>query len=225
MTGEAPAAPPKDWWLRLGHDLRGPIAPIRMAVQMLRMGSMPAAGKTETLQMIDRQVDLLLANIEAMSELLRINAGTSEFHPVRVDLGDCFELLEGHSLLMRELKQSGVSLVTIPWPSPLIVMHDPQPMVSVLDFLVSRFARRPVRDLALRLSLRREQDLAVWSIESNATALSDDTELQYVLGNSLAVNECEGKAVLAREWVRLLGLKFLPMDPQDGLAFSLPIEP
>ena len=34
---------PAEWWLRLAHDLRGPVAPMRMAVQMMRGGWVSAA--------------------------------------------------------------------------------------------------------------------------------------------------------------------------------------
>lgn len=223
MTRPPPEAPPASWWLRMGHDLRGPIAPIRMAVQMLRMGPMNPSEHAETLKLIDRQVDLLLANIEDMSELLRINAGTFEFNPVCTDLGDCFEFLEGRSGLMRELRHAGTTLLAAPWSSPLLARHDPNRLVTVLEFFVSRFAKR-ARGGTVRLSLAPGHGTAHWSIDADATSLADDAEVQYVLGNSLAVDECEGRALLVRELVALHGLEFLPMAPGAGLSFSIPVE-
>ncbi len=224
MTSQVPTAPSASWWLRMGHDLRSPVAPIRMAVQMLGMDSMNSAEQANCLKLLDRQVDLLLANIEDMSELLRINAGTFEFNPVNADLGDCFEFLEGRSALMRELKHSGTTLVTVPWPSPLVARHDPDRLVTVLEFLLSRFARYGARGGTVRLALKPGPGIALWSMEADATPLADDAEFQYVLGNSSAVNECEGRALLARELVVLHGLQFLSMPPGEGIAFSMPIE-
>lgn len=215
--------PPAIWWLRMGHDLRGPVAPIRMAVQMLRMGPMTPAEQSETLKLVDRQVDLLLANIEDMSDLLRMNAGTFEFNPVCSDLGNCFEFLEGRSALMRELERNGNTLESEPWPSPVLAQHDPRCMVTVLEFFVSKFSRY-LRGGTLRLSLKSAAGLALWSIGADGTPLVDDAEFQYVLGNSPAVGECEGRALLARELVVLHGLKFLPLAPGEGLAFSMPTE-
>ncbi|OGT57165.1 MAG: hypothetical protein A3E01_13970 [Gammaproteobacteria bacterium RIFCSPHIGHO2_12_FULL_63_22] len=207
----------------MGHDLRGPVAPIRMAVQMLRMGSMDPAEQADTLKLIDRQVDLLLANIEDMSELLRINAGRYEFNPVSADLGDCFEFLEGRSALMRELKHAGTTLLAAPWPSPLLARHDPNRLVTVLEFFVSRFARQ-ARGGTVRLSVKPGPGSALWSIDADATSLADDAEVQYVLGNSPVVDECEGRALLVRELVVLHGLEFPPMAPGAGLSFSIPVE-
>lgn len=207
----------------MAHDLRGPVAPIRMAVQMLRMGPMDPAEQADTLKLIDRQVDLLLANIEDLSELLRINAGTFEFNPVCKDLGDCFEFLEGRSALMRELKHAGTTLVAAPWPSPLLARHDPNRLVTVLEFLVSKFAKQ-ARGGTVRLSLKPGRGSALWSIDADATSPADDAEVRYVLGNSLAMDECEGRALLVRELVVLHGLEFPPMAPGAGLSFSMPAQ-
>lgn len=207
----------------MGHDLRGPVAPIRMAVQMLRMGPMTPTEQSETLKLLDRQVDLLLANIENMSELLRINAGTFDFNPTCTDLGNCFEFLEGRSALMRELKHAGTTLEVEPWPSPLLAQHDPNRLVTVLEFFVSKFSSHP-RGGTVRLSLKPVAGLAVWSIKADATTLAVDAEFQYVLGNSPAVDDCEARALLARELVVLHGLQFLAMAPAEGLAFSMPLQ-
>lgn len=215
-------APPASWWLRMGHDLRGPVAPIRMAVQMLRMGMMTSAEQSETLKLIDRQVDVLLANIDDLSDLLRINAGTFEFNPDVADLGNCFEFLEGRSSLMRELERAGIALEAKSWPSPVLARHDPRRLVTVLEYFVSKLARQ-LRGGTVRLSLQSSAGLAVWSIEADATPLANDAEFQYVLGNSPSVDECEGRALLARELVVLHELEFLPMAPSEGLAFSMPI--
>jgi signal transduction histidine kinase len=224
MTRPPPVAPPAHWWLRMSHDLRGPVAPIRMAVQMLRMGSMSPAEQAETLRLVDRQVDLLLANIDDMSELLRINAGTFEFKPGLADLGDCFEFLEGRSALMRQLKHGGVTLVTAPWPLPLMARHDPNRLVTVLEFLVSKVARHARSGAELRLSLAQEAGSAVWSIDADASSLVADPEVQYVLGNSSAVDECEGRALLVRELAVLHELEFRKLAPGQDLVFSIPIE-
>lgn len=224
MTGQGPEAPPASWWLRMAHDLRGPIAPIRMAVQLLRMGSMNAVEQADTFQLLDRQVDQLLANIEDMAELLRINAGTFEFNPASADLGECFEFLDGRSALMRELQRTGTTLLMVPWTSPLMAQHDPHRLVTVLEFLVSRLARYGARGGIVRLALAPGPGVARWSVEADATCLADDAEFQYVLGNSSKLDECEGRALLARELVVLHGLQFLAVPPVEGIAFSMPIE-
>lgn len=223
MTRHLPTAPPASWWLRMGHDLRGPVAPIRMAVQILRMDSMDSTEQANCLKMLDRQIDLLLANIEDMSELLRINAGTFQFNPVTADLGDCFEFLEGRSVLKRELELIGTTLVTAPWPSPLVARHDPDRLATLLEFLVSRFARHGVHGGTVRLALQPGPGIALWSIEADATLLADDAEFQYVIGNSSAVDNCEARALLARELAVLHGLQFLCLPAARGIAFSMSI--
>lgn len=230
MNGDCPAEPatgavPAQWWLRLPHDLRGPVAPMRMAVQMLRTGMIEPAGQPEALRMIDRQIDLLLANIDQFGDLLRINAGTFELHPELADLDDAFELLQGRSALMRELEQCGVTLVAEPCPTPLLTHYDSRRLASVLEFIVLRFARSAARGSVLQLVLRRERSLAIWSIRGDAASIADDVELQWLMGVAQGPPECEAQAVLAREVARLLSLNFRPLAPGPMLEFTMPLEP
>lgn len=216
---------PAQWWLRLSHDLRGPVAPMRMAVQMLRTGMIEPAGQSEALRMIDRQIDFLLANIDQFGDLLRINAGTFELHRELADLGDAFELLRGRSALMRELEQSGVTLAAEPCPTPLLAHYDGRRLASVLEFIVLRFARSAARGSILQLALRREQSLATWSIRGDAINLADDVELQWLMGIVQGPPECEAQAVLVREIARMLSLQFRPLATGPVLEFTMPLEP
>ena len=67
---------PAAWWARLGHDLRGPVSPMRLAVQVLRSDRCTALEREEALQLLDRQVDRLLGEIDDVAELMRLRAGT-----------------------------------------------------------------------------------------------------------------------------------------------------
>lgn len=230
MTGELPAAPaaapiPAQWWLRLAHDLRGPVAPMRMAVQMLRTGLIGPAEQPEALCMVDRQIDLLLESIEQFGDLLRINAGKFEMRRERSDLGDVFALLEGRSALRRELDQRGVTLVAEPLPTPLLALYDGRRLASVLEFLVLKFAKSASRGSDVRVALRGEGPSAIWSIHGDTATLADDIELQWVLGGSVGLQECEAQAVLAREIAKLSSLQFSAFTPGAALEIAMPIEP
>ena len=220
-TALATTGIPAEWWLRLGHDLRGPIAPMRLAVQMLRGGWVTPTDQEEALQLIERQMDLLLGNIDDVAELLRVQAGTFAFRAVAGDLGALFELLEGQSALRRWLGDRHRALSLSPWPSPLVAMHDPQRLLLVLEFLVRKAAEHASKGSTIVLSLRGEGGRALCCVSGSGPTLAQDADVKLVTGASEDFAESEARTVLVKEIAGLHGLVFLSPSP-DGLCFSLP---
>lgn len=216
-----PTGIPTEWWLRLGHDLRGPIAPMRLAVQMLRGGWVTPTDQEEALQLIERQMDLLLVNIDDIAELLRIQAGTFAFRAVSGELGALFELLEGQAALRRWLGDRQRVLSLSPWPTPLVAMHDPQRLLLVLEFLVRKAAEHASKGSTIVLSLRAEGGRALCCVSGSGPTLAEDADVKLVTGASDDFVDCEARAVLVREIAGLHGLRFHSPSP-DGLCFSLP---
>jgi signal transduction histidine kinase len=221
QTAPAPTGIPSEWWLRLGHDLRGPVAPMRMAVQMLRGGWVTPTDQEEALQLIDRQMDLLLGSIDDIAELLRIQAGTFACRPVAGDLGALFELLEGQGALKRWLADRQRMLSLSPWPVPVLAMHDPQRLLPVLDFLVRKAAEHSAKGSTIVLSLRAEGGRALWCVSGSGPTLGQDADVRLVTGASEEFGESEARTVLVREIARRHPLAFLP-PTAGGLCFSLP---
>lgn len=212
---------PAEWWLRLGHDLRGPIAPMRMAVQMLRGGWVTPDDQEEALQLIDRQMDLLLESIDDVGELLRIRAGSFAFKPVVEDLGSLFELLAGRSALRRWLGDRQRILVTEPWHAPLPALHDPQRLLTVLEFMVRKAAEHAGQGATVVLSLRAQDDRALWCVSGSGPTLAEDADVRLVTGASEVFGESEARTLLVREIARMHQLRLQPSGA-TGLCFSLP---
>ncbi len=103
----------------LAHELRNPLAPIRNALQVMRMaGNDPAAlASSETI--IDRQVQQMVRLIDDLLDLSRISRGKIELRKERVDLGDVLKsaietsrpLIEeyGHQLTVEHAGRAGAS--------------------------------------------------------------------------------------------------------------------
>ena len=216
---------PTSWWLRVGHDLRGPIAPIRMAIQLLRAGKLPPPEQSEAWKLIDRQLDQLLAGVDDVSELMRLEAGRLGFRPELADLRGMFDLLEARGQLGREFAKKNTSLRVESWPSPLLAMHDPQRLSTVLEFLLAKFSNQLPDGSIIVLSLRPEQLAAVWTIQGGTDKLAQDAEVRFVMGESGAIGDCEGRALLVRELSAMQAISFHALQPQEGLVFSMPLEP
>jgi signal transduction histidine kinase len=212
---------PSEWWLRIAHDLRGPVAPMRMAVQMMRGGWVSAADQEEALRMIDRQIDVLLGGIEDLGELMRLNAGAFSFQPQHADLAAVLERVAGMAALERWLQDRQVRLVAEPPPGALLAPHDPQRLAALLEYLVRKAAQHATPGQVLVLGLRGDHARARWSLHGSGPALARDPELRLLAGESDALEECEARCLLMREIARRHSLAFEPL--RDG-ALALAME-
>lgn len=70
----------------LAHELRNPLAPVRNAVQILRLKGSLAPDSQWASDIIDRQVRAMSRLIDDLMDAARINQGKIELRPERVDL-------------------------------------------------------------------------------------------------------------------------------------------
>ena len=218
------AGVPAEWWLRLGHDLRGPVAPMRMAVQMLRGGWVGAADQEEALRMIDRQIDSLLGSIEDLGELMRLNAGVFAFDPQVGELCATLDRVAGKAALERWLQERQARLSVEPCAEPLPALHDPQRMAALLDCLVRKAAQHAGRGRLLVLAARRDEGLARCTLIGSGPTLAADPEMRLLAGESAPLEECEARALVMREVVVLHRLRFEPLT-EGVIAFDMEAAP
>lgn len=215
---------PDDWWLRIGHDLRGPIAPMRMAVQVLRSNRMGSEEREQALELLDRQIDTLVSVISDVNDLLRVNAGTFSLNPEPADLNLLFDLLEGSGPLARMLLAKRQVLDLRPADAPLIAVHDAHRTAMLLKYLVTRLASRAAPGAALSVALAPEASgFAEFRLHAPGAGPGDDLELAYVAGVDAGADELESRAILIREIARLSGIGFSSIDFETGLSFRMPI--
>lgn len=173
---------PDAWWSRLGHDLRGPVSPMRLAVQVLRNARCTAAEREEALQLLDRQVDRLLGDIDDVAELMRLRAGTWSLRPSHGDLNLALDLVSGRVLLTRRLEERGQSLRLCDAGQAVEIEYDAERLGAVLEFILHKCAELSPRGSQLRLGLRDAGSSACLEIDGLGAALFDDVELAWLLG-------------------------------------------
>ena len=64
-----------DWFVRVAHDLRNPLAPLQTATYLLRSGGIDAEEQARMLEVIDRQTMRLAAMIDELADGLRAEYG------------------------------------------------------------------------------------------------------------------------------------------------------
>ena len=230
MSGDRPeisplqGVPPR-WWLRLGHDLRAPIAPMRMALQLLRSGQANSVDQQEALRVLDRQFEQLLANIDDMSNIARMNAGLFNPDMSPADLNLVLDIIGGKNGLAKSLAEKQQTLRCVPAESAVMAEHDTRRMAELVEYLIGRCARHSPAGTELTLLLDQVNDprRARLRIVGAGSSLLNDPEFGYVAA-LYAVDpvELEAKPIVMREIARLHRIAFLPDDQQSGITLTLP---
>lgn len=123
----------------LAHELRNPLAPIRQAVQVLRMVNMEAEKLNWAAQMIDRQVHAMSHLIDDLMDVGRINQGKIELRLAKVDLG---EVLKEAIDTSRPNIEEGRHRLTVSIPAkPIYVDADPIRLAQVFLNLLNNAAK------------------------------------------------------------------------------------
>jgi hypothetical protein len=196
---------PANWWRRVRHDLRSAIAPMRMATQLLHVGRVDGAEREEALQVLDRQLEALLATVEDISDLMQVQAGALALQPVAQDANLLLDVVCGRGALVRELAGRQVELRCHACAQELAVAHDPARVVALLEFLLMRMAAHASPGATLELSLKPDKDGALHLSGANES-LARDPELLYLLGIDSGQSEPGLRAMLLRQLLRASGM-------------------
>lgn len=203
MNDTAPgSALPAGWWQRVRHDLRSAVAPMRMAVQLLRSGRIEPAERDEALAVIDRQVEHLLASIDDVSDLLRLQSGQSLHQRARQDGNLLLDIVCGRGGLLRGLAARELGLRCEPCAAELLMHHDPVRVSALLEFLLLRLAAHATPGSELVLGLAPGEDGVELSMSGAAATLAQDPELRFLLGDDAGGDEPGLRALLMREVMR-----------------------
>ena len=211
---------PASWWRRVRHDLRSAIAPMRMATQLLRGGRVDAAERDEALQVLDRQLEQLLATVEDIGDLMQAQFGTLALQPVAQDANLVLDVVCGRGALVRELRARQVELRCEQCEQELAVPHDPSRVVALLEFLLMRMAAHADPGAVLKLSLHPDCNGALHLSGANAS-LARDPELLYLLGIDPGQGEPGLRVMLLRQLLRASAME-LRIEGEGRLELHFP---
>lgn len=223
--GDADASPTSvDWTSRIAHDLRGPITPIRMAVQLLKGGRVPVAEQQEALRMIDRQLDQLLETVQDLSDLIRAEAGRMPINARPNDLNLVVDLLAGRTGLQDHLAGKQQVLASQGTAEDLVATHDPGRLARLLEYLVWKASAHAVSGATLNLVLGVEGDQARISLGGVEASILGDADLAVVSGAPDAgLGEPGVRALLMRQFVLANHANFEILAAPAMLRLSLPL--
>lgn len=143
----------------LAHELRNPLAPIRNALEIMRLLGSPSADHSAARSIIDRQTRHLTRLVDDLLEVSRITRGRVELRTERVDLNvPLNDAIEAVQPLVRSLDHT----VTVSFPPvPIYLDCDPTRITQIVLNLLNNAAKFTPRGGRIWLSVERDSNEAI----------------------------------------------------------------
>jgi signal transduction histidine kinase len=153
----------KDQFLAtLAHELRNPLAPLRNGLQIARLNNPPDAPFRRTIEMMDRQVSMLVHLVEDLMDVSRITTGKIELRRERVTLREVLAVSTEASRAAIDAR--GHRLVIGPSAEELTVEGDFDRLTQVFSNLLSNAAKYMDAGGTIELRVTRQGEEGVVSV-------------------------------------------------------------
>jgi PAS domain S-box-containing protein len=153
----------------LAHELRNPLAPIRNALQILRLAKPGDPGGRRVAEMMERQVDHLVRLVDDLMEVSRITRGKIDLRKERIEVA---ALLRSALETSRPLMEAAGHQLSVSMPAEsLEVEGDPVRLTQVVANLLNNAAKYTDPGGRIWLSARRDGDAASISVRDNGAGI------------------------------------------------------
>jgi PAS domain S-box-containing protein len=153
----------------LAHELRNPLAPIRNALQILRMRNTDGVTAARIREMMERQLQHLVRLVDDLLDVSRIMRNKIELRKEVVDLRQVVERAEEIARPVIDAQGHELS-VSLP-PEPLFVEGDSVRLAQAASNLLSNAAKFTERSGRVWLTLEREGSEAVLRVRDNGVGI------------------------------------------------------
>lgn len=154
----------------LAHELRNPLAPIRLAAGIFGSPGASQAQKERSQQIIERQVRHMALLLDDLFDISRITLGKLTLRTEQLDLRAVVEAAIETARAKIEAKQHEL-VVALP-AEPILLKADPLRLEQILTNLLNNAAKFTPNGGALRVALVREGDTAKVSIIDNGLGIA-----------------------------------------------------
>lgn len=156
----------------LAHELRNPLAPIRSALQLMRMAAGDEATALAARTIIERQLKQLVRFIDDLMDVSRITHGQLELRKERVDLGTVIRLAVDSNHALLESRQQHLR-INVP-AEPLYVEADTTRLAQVFSNLLNNSAKFSDTHAEITVRAYREGGQAVVTVSDNGIGIERD---------------------------------------------------
>ena len=161
----------------LAHELRNPLAPLRMGVQLLARQHGDRPEVLQLAQMMDRQTGHMVRLIDDLLDVARLTRGAVAVHRKRVPLAQVLE--QAAEMSQPAMQARGVALATQPCPADAHVDGDLTRLVQVFANLLSNAAKFSQPGALVRMTTHVDAGQAVVSVRDKGIGI-DEALLPHV---------------------------------------------
>jgi PAS domain S-box-containing protein len=153
----------------LAHELRNPLAPLRNAVQVLRMQAAPSPDSQWAMEVIERQMQQMTRLIDDLLDVSRITRNRLELRRERVELTDVLRVAVETGTPL--IEASGHELtVTVP-PEPLYLDADLTRLAQAISNLLNNAAKYTEGRGHIQLIAERQGSDAVVTVRDDGIGI------------------------------------------------------
>lgn len=123
----------------LAHELRNPLAPVRMAVEILRAPTGDAALHERAKAILDRQIDHLVRLVDDLLDISRITRGKIDLRPQPVELNEIVG--RGIEIAKPLIDAKQHELIVALSDTPVVLVADPLRLAQIIGNLLTNAAK------------------------------------------------------------------------------------
>jgi signal transduction histidine kinase/ActR/RegA family two-component response regulator len=160
-----------DFLATLAHELRNPLAPVRNAVEILRVKRPADADIARSSDVIARQVTQMARLLDDLLDVSRITRDKLELRkqPVTLDA-----VVESAVETSRPLLDAAGHRLEIALPKPIYVDGDPTRLAQIFANLLNNAAKYTPRGGSIRLTAERRGNWVVVSVKDNGIGFAPE---------------------------------------------------
>ena len=154
----------------LAHELRNPLAPIRNALQILKMPRVDAATVDRSREMMERQVHHLVRLVDDLLDVSRVMRGKIELRREKIELAT---VVARAVETVQPLVEAQRHELNIALPSESLLLDaDPVRIAQVVGNLLTNAAKYMEPNGRIWLTAERDRDMAVLRIRDNGIGIA-----------------------------------------------------
>ncbi|MBA2961147.1 MULTISPECIES: ATP-binding protein [Ramlibacter] len=156
----------------LAHELRNPLAPIRNALQLMRMSQRPEV-HADARGVVERQLGQMVHLVDDLLDISRISRGKLD---LRREVADMTAIVQSAVETSRPLIEAGRHQLTVQLPQPqsLLVHADVTRLCQVIANLLNNAAKYTPEAGRIELVARRQDDWAVVEVRDSGAGIPPD---------------------------------------------------
>lgn len=157
----------------VSHELKTPLTPLQMNVQMLKAGRLGALDERQmrVVALLDRNLDRLIALVDQTIDVSRLEAHRLHLDPQEVDLR---KLAENAVEDYKDFAEERDVQLGVEGPAKLQVHADPDRIAQVLHNLVSNAVKFSTQGGSVSISLEQEDHQALIHVRDTGRGLTEE---------------------------------------------------